>query len=77
MGVAELHASEGGAVMSSCDFRSVRNMEALQKRFGTKDSVRCSEFRDGRFSEFANVLQVWDFHMANHLFQKCARKHVR
>ena len=39
--------SEGGAVMS--------------KRFGTKDSVRCSEFRGGRFSEVANVLQVWDF----------------
>ena len=24
-------------------------------------SVRCSEFRSGRFSEVANVLQVWDF----------------
>ena len=33
----------------------------LQKRFGSKDSVRCSEFRGGRFSEVANVLQVWDF----------------
>ena len=33
----------------------------LQKRIGTKDSVRCSEFRGGRFSEVANVLQVWDF----------------
>ena len=33
----------------------------LQKHFGTKDSVRCSEFRGGRFSEVANVLQVWDF----------------
>ena len=33
----------------------------LQKRFGTKDSVRCLEFRGGRFSEVANVLQVWDF----------------
>ena len=33
----------------------------LQKRFGTKDSVRCSEFRGGRFSEVANVLQVCDF----------------
>ena len=32
-----------------------------QKRFGTKDSVRYSEFRGGRFSEVANVLQVWDF----------------
>ena len=32
-----------------------------QKRFGTKDSVRCSEFRGGRFLEVANVLQVWDF----------------
>ena len=29
--------------------------------FGTKDSVRCLEFRSGRFSEVANVLQVWDF----------------
>ena len=32
----------------------------LQKRFGTKDSVRCLEFRGGHFSEVANVLQVWD-----------------
>ena len=30
----------------------------LQKRYVTKC---CSEFRDGRFSEVANVLQVWDF----------------
>ena len=33
----------------------------MQKRFGTKDSVRCSEFGDGRFLDVANVLQVWDF----------------
>ena len=33
----------------------------MQKRFGAQDSVRCSEFRGGRFSEVANVLQVWDF----------------
>ena len=33
----------------------------LRKRFGAKDSVRCLEFRGGRFSEVANVLQVWDF----------------
>ena len=33
----------------------------LQKCFGTKDSVRYLEFRGGRFSEVANVLQVWDF----------------
>ena len=33
----------------------------LQKRFGTKNSVRCSEFGGGRFSEVANVLQVWGF----------------
>ena len=26
-----------------------------------EDSVRCSEFGGGRFSEVANVLQVWDF----------------
>jgi len=31
----------------------------LQKRFGTKDSVHCSEF--GGVSEVANVLQVRDF----------------
>ena len=53
--------SEGGAVMSRCGFRSVRYLEVLQKRFGTKDSVRCSEFGGCRFSEVANVLQVWDF----------------
>ena len=33
----------------------------LQKRFGTYDNVRCPEFRGGRFSEVANVLQVSDF----------------
>ena len=33
----------------------------LQKRFGTYDSVRCPEFRGGRFSEVANVLQVSGF----------------
>ena len=32
-----------------------------QKRFGTVDSVCCSEFRGGHFLEVANVLQVWDF----------------
>ena len=32
-----------------------------QKRFGTTDSVRCPEFRGGRFSEVANVLQVSGF----------------
>ena len=56
--------SEGGAVMSRCGFRSVRYLEVkirCKKRFGTKDSVCCSEFRGGRFSEVANVLQVWDF----------------
>jgi len=46
VGVAELHAC---------------TKNVLQKRFGTKDSVCCSEFGDGRFSEVANVLQVWDF----------------
>ena len=44
--------------MSRCGFRG---KNTLQKRLGTKDSVRCSEFRGGRFSEVANVLQVWDF----------------
>jgi len=33
----------------------------LQKYFGTKDSVCCSEFGGGRFLEVANALQVWDF----------------
>ena len=52
-----------GAVMSRCGFRSVRYLEVKIRCFGTKDSVRCSEFRGGRFSEVANdnVLQVWDF----------------
>ena len=40
----------------------------LQKRFGTKDSVHCSEFRGGRFSEVANVLQVWDFQSVTRTF---------
>ena len=67
MGVAEcmhVDTSEGGAVMSRCGFRSVRYLEVkirCKKCFGTKDSVRCSEFGGGRFSEVANVLQVWDF----------------
>ena len=50
--------------MSRCGFRSVRYLEVkirCKKHFGTKDSVHCLEFRDGRFSEVANVLQVWDF----------------
>jgi len=54
----------GGAVMSRCGFWSVHYLEAkktLKKHFGTKDSVRCSEFGGGRFSEVVNVLQVWDF----------------
>ena len=46
-------------VFSECPLSGGEN--TLQKRFGTKDSVRCSEFRGGRFSEVANVLQVWDF----------------
>ena len=59
-----MRTSEEVAAMSRCGFRSVRYLEVKntwQKRFGTKDSVRCSEFRGGRFSEVANVLQVWDF----------------
>ena len=60
MRVAELHASEGGAVMSRCGFRSVRYLE-VKIRCKNEDSVRCSEFGGGRFSEVANVLQVWDF----------------
>jgi len=45
--------------------RRVRSLfggkNTLQKCFGTKDSVHCSEFGGGCFSEVANVLQVWDF----------------
>ena len=58
--------SEGGAVINNvkvwfpeCPLFGGKN--TLQKCFGTTDSVRCSEFRGGRFSEVANVLQVWDF----------------
>ena len=56
--------SEGGAVnvkvwFPECPLFGGKN--TWQKRFGTKDSVRCSEFRGGRFSEVASVLQVWDF----------------
>ena len=47
--------------MSRCGFQSVCYLEVKIRRFGTKDSVRCPEFRGGRFSEVANVLQVWDF----------------
>ena len=47
----------------------------MQKRFGTKDSVRCSEFRGGRFSEVANVLQVWDFQSVTRIVRsrECVR----
>jgi len=38
-----------------------RGKNTLQKCFGTKDSIRCSEFGGGHFLEVANVLQVWDF----------------
>ena len=61
MGVAELHASEGGAVMSRCGFRSVHYLELKIQCKSALDSVLCSEFRGGCFSEVANVLQVWDF----------------
>ena len=56
-----MRTSEEVAAMSRCGFRSVRYLEVKNTCFGTKDSVRCSEFRGGRFSEVANVLQVWDF----------------
>ena len=67
MGVAELHAcrykwGRGCNVkvwFPECPLFGGKN--TLQKRFGTKDSVRCSEFGGGRFSEVVNVLQVWDF----------------
>ena len=70
VGVAELHAcvrvrvQEGSGYnvkvwFPECSLFGDKN--TLRKRFGAKDSVRCSEFRGGRFSEVANVLQVWDF----------------
>ena len=67
VGVAKLHAwrhkwGRGCNVnvwFPECPLFGGKN--TLQKRFGTKNSVRCSEFRGGRFSEVANVLQVWDF----------------
>ena len=72
VGVAELHArvrayacvQEGSGCnvkvwFPECPLFGDKN--TLRKRFGAKDSVRCSEFRGGRFSEVANVLQVWDF----------------
>ena len=65
VGVAELHAYKWGRGCNvkvwfpECALFGGKN--TLQKRFGTKDSVRCSEFGGGRFSEGANVLQVWDF----------------
>ena len=59
-----VESSEGGAVMSRCGFRSVHYLEVKVHCTNTfnlsKDSVRCSEFGGGRFSEVANVLQVWD-----------------
>ena len=67
MGVAELQAfrykiGRGCNVkvwFPECPLFGGKN--TLHKCFGSKDSVRCSEFRGGRFSEVANVLQVWDF----------------
>ena len=62
MGVAELHACvatpcEQAAIVKvwfpECALFGGKN--TWQKRFGTKRSVRCSEFRGGRFSEIANV----------------------
>ena len=42
------------------NFRSVRYLEVkyVAKRFGTKDSVHCSEIRGDRFSEVGNVLHA-------------------
>ena len=48
--------SGGVAALSRCGFRSVRFLNVLQKAFGTAISVRCPEFRGGRFSEVGNVL---------------------
>ena len=52
--------SGGVAALSRCGFRSVRYLE-VNVLFGTEISVRCPEFRGGRFSEVGNVLQAWDF----------------
>ena len=49
----------------------------LQKRFGTKDRVRCSEFGGGRFSEVSNVLQVWDFRSVTRAFSALLKDCVR
>ena len=47
------------AAISRCGFRKCQLFGA--KALGTLDSVQCSKFRGGRFSEVANVLQVTDF----------------
>ena len=68
MGVAELHActcstSEGGAVNVKVWFPECPlfgGINTLQKCFGTKDSVRCSELREGRFSEVASVYGIFN-----------------
>ena len=49
----------------------------LQKRFGTYDNVRCPEFRGGRFSEVANVLQVSGFQSVTRTLSTASRECVR
>ena len=56
--------SEGGAVMSRCGFRSVRYLEVkirCKNALGPRIVSAVRSFGGGRFSEVANVLQVWDF----------------
>ena len=46
-------------VASGCPLFRGKNVR--KKRGGDAKSVRCSEFRGGRFSEVANVLHKWVF----------------
>ena len=46
-------------VASGCSLFRGKNVR--KKRGGDAESVRCSEFRGGRFSEVANVLHKRDF----------------
>ena len=50
--------SEGGAVMSRCGFRSVRNLEI---EIRCKNALGPRLVSAARSLEVANVLQAWDF----------------
>ena len=56
-----MHVDEGGAVMSRCGFRSVRYLEVKIRCKNALGPRKVSAVGGGRFSEVANVLQVWDF----------------